>query len=246
MFAIQVEAAIGGTKSLARLDDYSRDVWKAWAAGMVGDDDAQRLASLIEGRKAETRSLDTVRNRMPGVPLRLGASFFPPKRRAQVSPDRAASMERRRRLAFSGPLPPALACTFTTGQLAALRIVADAVRAEGRCDLSLAEIAARAGVSVCTARNAIREASRDGLLTIEERRRHGRRNLPNVVRIISREWQAWVARGRRSEGGGSKKLEPTDIGIRKPSVYAEGTAASRGDKQQPKGFPMKRGRLRPR
>jgi hypothetical protein len=226
MFAIQVEAAIGGTKSLALLDGFSRDVWKAWAAGMVGDDDAQRLASLIEGRKAETRSTDTVRNRMPGVALRLGASFFPPKRRVQVSPDRAASMERRRRLAFSGPLPPALACTFTTGQLAALRIVADAVRAEGRCGLSLAEIAARAGIGLTTARNAIREASRDGLLTIQERRRHGRPNLPNVIRIISREWLTWISRG-----GGSKKAKPTDIGIRKPSVYAEETTTLHGDNE---------------
>jgi hypothetical protein len=28
-----------------------------------------------------------------------------------------------------------------------------------------------------------------------ERRREGRRNDANVVRIISREWQAWIARG---------------------------------------------------
>jgi hypothetical protein len=104
MLGLQIEAAIGGTKSLARLDDFSRDIWKGWADGALSDDDAQRLAFLIEARKVETRSADTVRNRMPGVPLRLGQSFFPPKRR-QVSPDRAASMERRRRLAFSGPIP---------------------------------------------------------------------------------------------------------------------------------------------
>jgi hypothetical protein len=227
MFAIQVEAAISGTKSLARLDDYSRDIWKVWAAGSLSDDDAQRLATLIEARKAETRPLDTVRNRAPGVAIQIGQSFFPPKRR-QVCPDRAAAMERRRRLAFSGPMPPALACRFTTGALAALRIVADEVRAKGRCSLSLSEIAARAGVGVTTARNAVREASREGLLTIQERRRHMRPNLPNTVRIISREWLAWI-----TKGGGSKKAKPTDIGIRKPSVYAEGTAALRGDNACP-------------
>jgi hypothetical protein len=222
MFAIQVEAAISGTKSLARLDDYSRDVWKVWAAGTLSDDDAQRLATLIEARKAETRQTDTVRNRAPGVPIRLGQSFFLPKRR-QVCPDRVAALDRRRKLAFSGPLPPALACRFSVGELAALRIVADEVRSTGLCSLSLAEIAARAGVGITTARNAIRAASLDGLLTIQERRRHGRPNLSNVVRIISREWLAWIAKG-----GGSKKAKPTDIGIRKPSVYAEGTAALRG------------------
>jgi hypothetical protein len=76
-----------------------------------------------------------------------------------------------------------------------LRVVADAVRAGGRCELSVPEIAARAGVGITTARNAIRDASRDGLLTIQERRRHHRPNLPNVVRVISREWLAWISKG---------------------------------------------------
>lgn len=38
-----------------------------------------------------------------------------------------------------------------------------------------------------TAQNAIRGAARDGLLVVQERRREGRRNDANVVRIISRE-----------------------------------------------------------
>jgi len=40
---------------------------------------------------------------------RRAASNFPPRRRRCVSPDRLASRARRRRLAYSGPLPPALA-----------------------------------------------------------------------------------------------------------------------------------------
>jgi hypothetical protein len=47
---------------------------------------------------------------------RRAASNFPPRRRRCVSPDRLASRARRRRLAYSGPLPPALATGFTTGQ----------------------------------------------------------------------------------------------------------------------------------
>src|SRR6185312_1169824 len=64
--------------------------------------------------------------------------------------------------------------------------------------------------------NAIREAARLGLLTIEERRREGRRNLPNVVRIVSKEWLAWLTRGGRSSHPaaelliGCKKMRPTD------------------------------------
>jgi hypothetical protein len=46
---------------------------------------------------------------------------------------------------------------------------------------------------VTTARDAIRLAAGDGLLVITERRRKGCPNPPNVVRIISREWLAWIA-----------------------------------------------------
>ena len=43
-------------------------------------------------------------------------------------------------------MPPALACKFTTGELAVLRIVGDEVRASGLCGLCIDAIAARAGV----------------------------------------------------------------------------------------------------
>jgi hypothetical protein len=125
-------------------------------------------------------------------------------------------------------MPPQLACQFTTGELAALRIIADAVRNRGFCILTLGEIAARTGVCVTTARNALRTAAREGLVTIEERRRDKRPNLSNVVRVVSREWLVWIARGRKnssddrgnadasaSKGGGSKKMESTDIGSKR-------------------------------
>jgi len=55
--------------------------------------------------------------------------------------------------------------------------------------------------------NALREAARLGLVTVEERRREGRRNLPNVVRVVSREWLVWLARGPKPIG--VKKITPT-------------------------------------
>jgi hypothetical protein len=123
-------------------------------------------------------------------------------------------------------MPPQLAAQFTTGELAALRIVADAVRDRGACLLTLGEIAARAGVCVTTARGALRQAAREGLLTIEERRRDKRPNLPNVVRLISREWTSWIARGGRdkaqpsvSKGEGAKKWGPRIKLL--PEVYME-------------------------
>jgi hypothetical protein len=113
-------------------------------------------------------------------------------------------------------MPPALACKFTVSELAVLRIIGDEVRQHGLCDRCVDEIAARAGVCRRMVQTAIREAARLGLLTIEERRREGRRNLPNVIRIVAKAWSSWLARGGRSSRPavepliGCKKLHPTD------------------------------------
>jgi hypothetical protein len=246
MFVDTVAGAIAGARSHARLNDLMQDVWKAYGAGMLNDDEAQRLAERLEARRVEVRELDRTSIRAPSVPRVIGASVFPPKKRQGFSPDRQRSIERRRRLAASGPMPPALAYRFTTGELAALRIVADEVRANGTCVLTLGEIAARAGVSVCLARNALRGAAKDGLLLIEERRRHRAPNLPNVVRIISREWKAWIDRRRPALplGGGSRKIESTDTGraFRSkteevspgPKAFRKGSGARSGPRWKPK------------
>ena len=113
-------------------------------------------------------------------------------------------------------MPPALACKFTVSELAVLRIVGDEVRQHGHCDRCVDELAARAGVCRSMVKNAIRTAARLGLLTVEERRREGRRNLPNVIRIVSKEWTSWLARGGRASRLaaepliGVKKITPTD------------------------------------
>jgi hypothetical protein len=213
LLAQQLAGAIAAAP-MSNLDDLSRDVWRALAAGMLTDDDAQHLAEVIHARRALTRARMEGANQVRTDRPARTWSYFPPAR-AQIPPDRARSRERRRRLAASGPLPPALAAQFTTGELAALKIVSDEVKASGRrapiagsCARTLPEIAARAGVSVSTARNAIRTAARLGLVTVEERRQHKRPNLANVVRIVLAEWLAWLTRG-----GGFKKLNPTDTKI---------------------------------
>lgn len=198
MFAEQFANTIA-TASLNSIDNLSRALWQSHAAGAVTDADAQRLAETLEARRTVARA-----ERKP-VGLASGRpSIFPP-RRVQRSPDRARSIERRRTLAASGPMPPTLACRFTTGELAVLRIVADAVRDNGQCVLPVDAIAARAGVCRRLAQEAIREAARQGLLTVQERRREGRRNDYNVLRVVSAEWLAWIKRG-----SGCKKSRPTD------------------------------------
>jgi hypothetical protein len=130
----------------------------------------------------------------PVRPPRQG-SLFPHRR----SPDRQRSLERRRRLAASGPMPPMLAAKFTTGRLSTMRIVGDEVRRKGRCTACVDEIAARAGVCRRLAQAALREAEDLGLVHIQERRLTGTRNDSNVVTIISMEWLAWLRIGRRED-----------------------------------------------
>ena len=65
--------------------------------------------------------------------------------------------------------------------------------------------------------SAIREAARQGLITVEERRREGQKNLPNVVRVVSREWLTWLKRsGSLREPIGFRKIDPTDKKIDSP------------------------------
>ncbi len=198
MFADQLTTAIA-TASLNSLDQLSRTIWQGHATGALADADAQQLAELIQARRQPARA-----ERKPvGLPPGRN-SIFPP-RRPQRSPDRQASIQRRRTLAASGPMPPSLASRFTTSELAVLRVIADAVRDNGQCLKSIPEIAARAGVCRTTVQNAIRLAARQGFLTVQERRREGRKNAPNIVRIISSEWLTWIKRG-----SGFKKSAPTD------------------------------------
>jgi hypothetical protein len=238
MFSQQLAEAIGAARTLTRLDDLSRAIWQGMTAGAVGDDDAQALAETLHTRRS------VLRGDIKPVGIPAGrASIFPP-RRLQRPPVRSVAIARRRHLAASGPMPPTLACRFTTGELAVLRIVGDEVRERGHCDRTLAELAARAGVCRTLAKSVMRRAAQDGLVTIEERRREGRRNLPNVVRVVSREWLQWLAKRPRSERQprtlvltGGKKNAPTDREYKKAlrneaARSAHSLEARRTDQQQ--------------
>src|SRR4051812_25246383 len=233
-FCNQMSAAIDGARTLTRLDHLSRSIWQGLTAGAVADDDAQALAEQLHARRALIRGEIKPVGLPPSRP-----SIFPP-RRLQRAPKRPVAIARRRHLAASGPMPPALACKFTVSELAVLRIVGDEVRQHGQCDRCVVELAARAGVCRSMVKNAIREAARLGLLTVQERRQEGRRNLPNVVRIVSKEWTSWLARGGRPTRVmaepliGVKKITPRIIGIKgsrltrqNRSLLPEGSKQSR-------------------
>src|ERR671917_825936 len=131
-FCDQMAAAIDGARTLTRLDHLSKAIWQALAASAVGDDDAQALAERLHAR----RSL--IRGEIKPVGIPVGRpSIFPP-RRLQRAPKRPVAIARRRHLAASGPMPPALACKFTVGELAVLRIVGDEMHQHGCCSRSIA------------------------------------------------------------------------------------------------------------
>jgi len=193
------------------LDFLGSDVSRAYANGVISEDDHQRLWEAIEERREALQPRQTkTRSRTPGTPQNAPRG---PARRPQRSPDRQASIERRRRLVASGPLPPPLAARFTWGEVAVMRIVGDECRAHGQCTLHIDAIAARAGVHRTTVQNALREAQGRGevpntpIISLTERRRAGQRSLTNIIRIVSREWRDWLHRGpaRSPMGVGSKR-----------------------------------------
>ena len=101
MFSQTMVAAIDAARTLTQLDHLSTDIWKAWGAGQIGDE-AQLLAMQLEARRKALRGDLKPVGIPPGRP-----SIFPP-RRPQRAPVRAVAIARRRHLAASGPMPPAL------------------------------------------------------------------------------------------------------------------------------------------
>ncbi|WP_244486643.1 GntR family transcriptional regulator, partial [Aureimonas sp. Leaf324] len=192
MFSQSMAAAIERS-SRSDLPKLASALWRAHAAGSLDDAEAQSLAEAIEARKA-----------LPIAPAT-------PRRRVGSRPRSPESMERRRRWAASGRLPPALAAFFTLAEVSVLAVIAMEVAKRGDCRLTIGHIAALAGVSASTVRNALREAAAQGLLTVEERRLSWTRNAPNVVRIVSLEWRTWLRLG--SGGPGYKTVRPTGTKI---------------------------------
>ena len=193
MFAEQLRRAVEASPRV-ELAKVASLLWHAYAAGQVTEAEASELSELIEARRA-----------LPAAPRPL-------QRRLGSRPRSPASMERRRRWAASGALPPALAARFTLAETAVLAVLAAEVLRHGACTLTVGHIAALAGVSETTVRNALRAARGLGLLTLEERRLTAWRNAPNVVRIVSREWLAWLrlrAPKESARGGGCKLVHPT-------------------------------------
>lgn len=215
--------AIGKVPTLDALGDLSRSLWKDLADGRLREPEVEALSGAIERRRVALKARQGLREAVARKAAQ-GPSLWAYARRE----DRSRSILRRRRLAASGPLPPALASNFTTGELAVLRIVGDEVRVKGTCDRTIGELAARAGVGRTTVQNALRYASAIGLLLNRQRRRPYQRSLPNVVTIVSAEWKTWLVRRPRQTldqealEGGFKEPNPTVTKTSKEGCRKEG------------------------
>src|SRR3954463_14885044 len=142
------------------------------------------------------------------------------------------SMERRRRWAAAGSLPPAWGSRFTTAENAVLAVIAAEHMKHGRCTLVIDHIAALAGVGRTTVKNALREAQRQSLLRIEERRVSAWRNAPNIVTITSPEWLSWLR--LRTRGVGSNSQPPRIQESKKDaSARLNRTGAAEGQGAEP-------------
>jgi hypothetical protein len=178
------------------LNDLAHKLWKAHSAGHLDDDQAQGLAERIEAKKPKRQHAHDFSFRP------IHAELKPKKQR---SPDKQASIERRRKLARQSPVPPQHVHEFTQGQHAAITVVVGEIRRVGFCDWCIAKIGAVAGICETLVREAMRKARDLGLLSSEQRPRKGQKSLTNIVRIMNRAWAGWLKRWMT----GSRKTEST-------------------------------------
>ena len=177
------------------LDALAKEVWRAFGADVLSDVETSELCEAIAARRVVPAPATTRSNWV----------------RSGSRPRTSASLERRRTWAAGSWMPPALAAGFTQAENAALAVIIREIATAGRCGLPMGAIAARAGVCTTSARNAVREARRRGILHVEERRVSYDRNLPNLVSVASRELKLWMRTRARAEKGesGVRTVSPT-------------------------------------
>jgi predicted transcriptional regulator len=243
VFADEIRRAIEAATRLT-LPQVTALLWRAYGEGRVTEAEAEVLSRLIESRT----EAPAARRFSPATPAASNSGDSQPAQDTAASARRAvgsrprtdASMERRRRWAASGRLPPGLAARFTLAEQAVLALVAAETVRRKDCRLAVGHLAAIVGVAETTVRNAIREAAKLGLVTVEERRVTGFRNDTNIVRIISAEWTSWLRLARKGaalntnpspqQGGGCKSPQrtPTQILTLRESGKTEPKEGCRG------------------
>lgn len=162
----------------------------------LNDQQLRELMDASPDRRARASTGAGLRS--PGVSNHpTSTALVIPARRRRPVPVLPELVRRRRIVAAAGLLPPNLAWHYSPGELAAISIVVDRCRSRGYCDLFIEQIQCMAGVSRKTVQNAIRLAVRLGHVSCQTRPAQGRgfkKHRSNVIRIVSRELQAWVSK----------------------------------------------------
>jgi len=201
MLAEQFLRAASCAKNTHAVDQLARLTWRAHAEGQLADAEAEAISEALQGR----RTAFSTRRRTASA-LRPALGLPRAARRHPRSPDRQASLERRRRQAMSGVVPAKIAAAFTMAELAVLTVIGRMCQRSGACVLPIDAIAALAGCSRTSVKNAMRQAKLLGLILVKERRIPGRKSLTNVVHIVSKEWIGWLKLGG---GIGVRSATPT-------------------------------------
>ena len=202
----------------AALPAVASAMWKAFGEGHLSEAEAEALSGLIE-----------LRSIAPTPAARPGKAVG-------SRPRTDASMERRRRWAASGRLPPGLAARFTLAEQAALAVVAVEVAKRGDCRLAVGQIAAMAGVSETMVRNAIREARNARLphrrgtppRPLPQRHQRGLHRVAGMecLAATSPDLASTVQR-RVNQGGGCRSPQGTNTPVSHP-MNSEGRKPKKG------------------
>jgi hypothetical protein len=226
LFADEIRRAVEASPRV-RLPELAALLWRAFGQGQVSEAEAEEISARIEARKV--------------VPAAAPAAA-----RVGSRPRTDASMERRRRWASSGRLPPQLAARFTLAEQAVLAVVAAEVLKRGDLRLCHEAVAAIAGVSRSTVRATLRRARDLGLVEVEERRLTPWKSLPSIVRIVSAAWKAWNRLARRGRGpetlcdfsSASSNTQVLDLARKRPADPSRGASGGRkaGPTREPGGL----------
>jgi hypothetical protein len=117
MLAEQFHAAAAAARNTHAVDEVARLTWRAHSECLLTDAEAEAVSASLQARRA------VFATRRTASPLRP-ALGLPRASRSPRSPDRHASIERRRRQAMSGVIPAKIAAAFTMAELAVLTVIA--------------------------------------------------------------------------------------------------------------------------
>lgn len=118
------------------------------------------------------------------------------RRKRVTGAERSKEIQRRRKWAGGGSMPPEIRACYSEAERAALAVIADRCRKKGFCDMCLDEIARVAGVSRTSVQNAIRKARSKAFehISVRERPQSFGKHLTNIIKIVSQSWRGWIMR----------------------------------------------------